>query len=399
MEVDEDKAVEQKEESPATPSAEATATQAALATEPAAGYGAVTSNTTPYVSAEAVAAEATETEGTSKVKRWTWKKPPGKPKRPLSAYNMFFADVRKELMEEQSKTTGGGDPKQHKLGFTELALEVSKRWKAIPTDQKQEYEKKAKAAKEKYQEEILKWRQGERVAALEAEDEAASRVATIAKTQEKNEKSSAASSVALPMVNTEDSDCSTCPVCRALAAEKGLPEPHPIVVVASKEYLSGLFNAATPKPPPAATQPTAADLAAAAVSSIKEGDDEAAKPGSEEEDRKPAATTTNDDEKDAKKELMPTVSVSVMPDGSVFQTRIDMPSGSESSAPSPSTPNQAKLQQDISALWIQLRVARHHLLSSIAAHDAAKTRAEEEEIAEFEEELQAKVEATVAQHT
>jgi len=57
--------------------------------------------------------------------RWTWRKPPDKPKRPLSAYNLFFADVRRKLLEQRR---GNGAP-SHGLGFSNLARTVAKQWR------------------------------------------------------------------------------------------------------------------------------------------------------------------------------------------------------------------------------------------------------------------------------
>lgn len=61
----------------------------------------------------------------SKQLRWTWRKPPDKPKRPLSAYNLFFADVRRKLLEQRR---GNGAP-THGIGFSNLAKTVAKQWK------------------------------------------------------------------------------------------------------------------------------------------------------------------------------------------------------------------------------------------------------------------------------
>jgi len=86
--------------------------------------------------------------------RWTWRKPPGKPKRPLSAYNLFFADVRRELLNERFSH---GAP-QHGLGFSNLARTVAARWRVIDPDRKHEYELQAETEHEHYTLELSRWK-------------------------------------------------------------------------------------------------------------------------------------------------------------------------------------------------------------------------------------------------
>ena len=82
-------------------------------------------------------------------KRWTWRKPKGKPKRPLSAYNIFFADVRQELLTERTNNRG--------IGFRNLAQAVAERWKELDPVLKEPYMQKAKLAMARYKEELSLW--------------------------------------------------------------------------------------------------------------------------------------------------------------------------------------------------------------------------------------------------
>ena len=82
-------------------------------------------------------------------KKWTWRKPKGKPKRPLSAYNIFFANVRQELLAERTSN--------HGIGFRNLAQAVAERWKDLDPVLKEPYVQKAKTATARYKEELSLW--------------------------------------------------------------------------------------------------------------------------------------------------------------------------------------------------------------------------------------------------
>jgi benzil reductase ((S)-benzoin forming) len=88
-----------------------------------------------------------EKKKNQKARRWTWKKPPDKPSRPLSGYNLFFCDMRKDVLQDQ-KTSGG---------FSNLARNIAEKWKAAPEDIKAMYQAKADIEKEKYKISLANW--------------------------------------------------------------------------------------------------------------------------------------------------------------------------------------------------------------------------------------------------
>ena len=89
------------------------------------------------------------------------KKPLGKPRRPLSAYNLFFRNERKKILLEQGVTeeggSNGGREGRPRVGFANLANIVSKRWKSIDPAYKEELEREAKLEKIKYKKNVTAW--------------------------------------------------------------------------------------------------------------------------------------------------------------------------------------------------------------------------------------------------
>jgi hypothetical protein len=109
--------------------------------------------------------------------RKTWKKPKGKPKRPLSAYNFFFQYERNRLVSqalqnaknsispkelEQALKSGRNRPhrKTHgKISFKELTSIVSHRWKSLSLQQRAPFEAKANLDTKRYQLALHAWNQ------------------------------------------------------------------------------------------------------------------------------------------------------------------------------------------------------------------------------------------------
>jgi hypothetical protein len=111
-------------------------------------------------------------------KKKKWKKPKDKPKRPLSAYNLFFQHEREKLLygtDQSNPQVLGSNPKPEKetiketgdkahgrgdgkLGFAALAKDVAAKWKALSPEQKQKFEKEAVKEKERYKRELEEWK-------------------------------------------------------------------------------------------------------------------------------------------------------------------------------------------------------------------------------------------------
>jgi hypothetical protein len=89
-------------------------------------------------------------------KKRSWKKPKGKPKRPLSAYNLFFQRERNNLLTALPNVNHIDDytinehekiskrRKAHgKIGFAELAQEIAKKWRSLDKSKRAIYEARA----------------------------------------------------------------------------------------------------------------------------------------------------------------------------------------------------------------------------------------------------------------
>lgn len=91
-----------------------------------------------------------------------------KPKRPLSAYNIFFKVERQRMLDEQAAaataacTAGRRVAKPQRVGFAELARTISQRWKQIDPQDKEELEHIAAIGRQIYYQEVEEWRRSTR---------------------------------------------------------------------------------------------------------------------------------------------------------------------------------------------------------------------------------------------
>lgn len=91
------------------------------------------------------------------VKRSGWKKPKDKPKRPLSAYNLFFRHEREQILRSTAKPSYKPRRSHGKIGFAALARSVAEKWKSLDEKTRSVFEAKAAVEKERYDKEVDAW--------------------------------------------------------------------------------------------------------------------------------------------------------------------------------------------------------------------------------------------------
>jgi len=111
-------------------------------------------------------------KGVKAQKKRTWKKPFDKPKRPLSAYNLFFKEERERILfsiSDDMATVDVSDGlteemrrrrhrKTHgKIGFADLARSIADQWKLIDKFSRSTYETQADVEKVRYKAELEVW--------------------------------------------------------------------------------------------------------------------------------------------------------------------------------------------------------------------------------------------------
>lgn len=96
-----------------------------------------------------------------------WKKPKDMPRRPLSAYNIFFKEQRERIMKETAaasapeivaKKSKRKSNKPAGIGFANLARTIARNWKDLDAESKTPYEAQASEEKNRYNKEMIVWR-------------------------------------------------------------------------------------------------------------------------------------------------------------------------------------------------------------------------------------------------
>jgi HMG-box domain len=152
------------------------------------------------------------------------------PRRPLSAYNLFFKERREAMMkaataaEDQQRTPTFGRRKSNKsvgIGFANLARTIASEWKTLDPTTKAPYEARAAAEKSRYDKEMLVWR------AKQKQEKAAAAAAAPKVESEKISSSSSAFNV--PQVKTSqasgrDSDLQGASFQASMPASSGMQD-------------------------------------------------------------------------------------------------------------------------------------------------------------------------------
>lgn len=87
----------------------------------------------------------------------TLKEKSDKPKRPLSAYNLFFKYQREKILRTASQPLYKPRRSHGKIGFADLARSVADEWKALDESAKKEFHERAATEKEVYERELEVW--------------------------------------------------------------------------------------------------------------------------------------------------------------------------------------------------------------------------------------------------
>mmetsp|Transcript_25148 Transcript_25148/g.38162 ORF Transcript_25148/g.38162 Transcript_25148/m.38162 type:complete len:313 (-) Transcript_25148:136-1074(-) len=190
--------------------------------------------------------------GQEKVKRKrkspkvTWKKPQGMPKRPLSAYNLFFRQEREKLLNanRQSNRIMTG------IGFAGLARQIAAKWKTLDSETKSFFQSQAWEEKQRYKKQVETWKQ--RKDYPQAENQEEEKVAQKAADENKSFSTSVdkakcetkLSEKALSDIHTTSPDfaSSKSEYSMGLASLDGFEETNPATIAANRAQSDSLLE-------------------------------------------------------------------------------------------------------------------------------------------------------------
>ena len=88
------------------------------------------------------------------------KEPSDKPRRPLSAYNLFFQHERAQILQATPSKYDDTKPRRShgKIGFGALARNVAAKWNSIDPDTRKHFDDLAAADKHRYKREMETWK-------------------------------------------------------------------------------------------------------------------------------------------------------------------------------------------------------------------------------------------------
>ncbi|KAL7562007.1 hypothetical protein ACA910_004689 [Epithemia clementina (nom. ined.)] len=82
-----------------------------------------------------------------------------RPKRPLSAYNIFFRDARQKLLANRPVRPEGVPRRSHgKMGFAEMAQTISRQWNTLHPTLKEPYEQMGRQERALYKRKLTAWK-------------------------------------------------------------------------------------------------------------------------------------------------------------------------------------------------------------------------------------------------
>ncbi|KAL7562003.1 hypothetical protein ACA910_004686 [Epithemia clementina (nom. ined.)] len=82
-----------------------------------------------------------------------------RPKRPLSAYNLFFRDARQTLLASLPVRPQGVPRRSHgKMGFAEMARTISQQWNALDAASREPYDRLGRQERDLYQQRMAAWK-------------------------------------------------------------------------------------------------------------------------------------------------------------------------------------------------------------------------------------------------